>query len=80
MSSRGELPGQPREAEAIRRLWPDVTVVGSHAITREWREYERTSTTVLSAYVKPVAARSDVASGWRYSTVYSAELSLIYLS
>ena len=43
--------------EAIRELWPDVTVVGSHAITREWREYERTSTTVLSAYVKPVAAR-----------------------
>ena len=43
--------------EAIRALWPDVTVVGSHAITREWREYERTSTTVLSAYVKPVAAR-----------------------
>ena len=42
--------------EAIRGLWPDVTVVGSHAITREWREYERTSTTVLSAYVKPVAA------------------------
>ena len=26
-------------------------------ITREWREYERTSTTVLSAYVQPVAER-----------------------
>lgn len=41
----------------IRRLWPEVRVVASHQITREWREYERTSTTVLSAYVQPVAQR-----------------------
>ena len=41
----------------IGRLWPGVSVVGSHQITREWREYERTSTTVLSAYVQPAAAR-----------------------
>jgi N-methylhydantoinase A len=31
--------------------------VASHQITREWREYERTSTAVLSAYVQPVAER-----------------------
>ena len=30
--------------------------MASHQITREWREYERTSTTVLSAYVQPLAA------------------------
>ncbi len=41
----------------IARLWPEVSVVASHQITREWREYERTSTAVLSAYVQPVAAR-----------------------
>jgi N-methylhydantoinase A len=41
-------------AEA-RRLWPDVAIVASHQITREWREYERTNTTVLSAYVQPIA-------------------------
>jgi N-methylhydantoinase A len=41
----------------IARLWPDVSVVASHQITREWREYERTNTAVLSAYVQPVAAR-----------------------
>lgn len=41
----------------IRRLWPEVSVVASHQITREWREYERTNTTVLSAYVQPVAER-----------------------
>ena len=40
----------------VQRLWPEVSVVASHQITREWREYERTNTTVLSAYVQPVAA------------------------
>jgi N-methylhydantoinase A len=39
----------------IRELWPDVAVVASYQITREWREYERTNTAVLSAYVQPVA-------------------------
>ncbi len=41
----------------VQRLWPEVSVVSSHQITREWREYERTNTAVLSAYVQPVAAR-----------------------
>lgn len=43
--------------EAVQKQWPDVSVVASHQITREWREYERTNTAVLSAYVQPVAAR-----------------------
>ena len=41
----------------VRELWPEVSVVASHQVTREWREYERTSTTALSAYVQPVAHR-----------------------
>ena len=41
----------------IKRNWPEVFVVASHQITREWREYERANTTVLSAYVQPVAAK-----------------------
>ncbi len=41
----------------VRRLWPGVSAVASHQITREWREYERSNTTVLSAFVQPVAAR-----------------------
>lgn len=51
----------------VRRLWPQVSVVASHQITREWREYERSSTTVLSAYVQPIAARylDDLADGLR---------------
>jgi N-methylhydantoinase A len=43
--------------ERVRKLWPEASVVASHQITREWREYERTSTTVLSAYVQPIAER-----------------------
>ena len=43
--------------EAVRRLWPEVSVVASHQITREWREYERTNTAILSAYVQPIAER-----------------------
>lgn len=41
----------------LRALWPEISVVASHQITREWREYERSNTAVLSAYVQPVAAR-----------------------
>jgi len=41
-------------AEELRRLLPGMPVVASHEISREWREYERTSTTVASAYVSPV--------------------------
>lgn len=44
-------------AAAVRAAWPEVSVVASHQITREWREYERTSTTVLSAFVQPIAER-----------------------
>jgi N-methylhydantoinase A len=43
--------------DRVRELWPEVSVVASHQITREWREYERSSTAVLSAYVQPVAER-----------------------
>ncbi|MDF0600258.1 hydantoinase/oxoprolinase family protein [Psychromarinibacter sp. C21-152] len=43
--------------DEIRKRWPEATVVASHQITREWREYERTNTTVLSAYVQPRAER-----------------------
>ena len=51
-------PAHERAAEAeVRRLWPEVHAVSSHRIAREWREYERTNTAVLSAYVQPIAER-----------------------
>jgi N-methylhydantoinase A len=45
-----------RECVALlRERLPDVQVAASSEIAREWREYERTSTAVLNAYVQPVA-------------------------
>ncbi len=41
----------------VKEVWPEVSTVASHQITREWREYERTNTAVLSAYVQPIAHR-----------------------
>ncbi|SIT72941.1 hydantoinase/oxoprolinase family protein [Edaphobacillus lindanitolerans] len=40
----------------IEEHWPEVSVSVSHEVTMEWREYERTSSTVLNAYVQPVAS------------------------
>jgi N-methylhydantoinase A len=45
-----------RVAEVIASVGPDLTVICSHEVAPEWREYERTSTTVLCAYVAPVIA------------------------
>lgn len=44
-------------ADIVRELWPEAFVTASGHITREWREYERTSTVALNAYVGPVASR-----------------------
>lgn len=41
----------------LAELAPDVAVTLSHELSREYREYERTSTAVLDAYVKPIVRR-----------------------
>ena len=41
--------------EILIRENPELHVSLSHKIANEWREYERTSTVVLNAYVAPVA-------------------------
>jgi len=43
--------------EIIASLYPDAYLTLSHRILREYREYERTSTTAVNAYVGPVVAR-----------------------
>lgn len=39
----------------IEAHWPEIYVTASYEISKEWREYERTNTTVLNSYVKPIA-------------------------
>lgn len=47
---------EKKTVELINRLWPEVSVTASHEVTKEWREYERTSTTVFNSYVQPIAS------------------------
>lgn len=42
-----------RVGEILNRHAPDIFVSLSHELMREYREYERTSTTVINAYVGP---------------------------
>jgi N-methylhydantoinase A len=48
---------EQRTAEIIRAGWPELSVSISSAIVREYREYERTSTTVINAYIQPIFHR-----------------------
>ncbi|VFA91245.1 hydantoinase/oxoprolinase family protein [Nocardia farcinica] len=44
-----------RCADLIRGIWPEAFITMSHECTQEWREYERTNTAVLNAYVQETA-------------------------
>jgi N-methylhydantoinase A len=48
---------EQRTADIIRAEWPDLSVSISSDIVREYREYERTSTTVVNAYIQPIFRR-----------------------
>ncbi|MBM4424182.1 MAG: hydantoinase/oxoprolinase family protein [Chloroflexi bacterium] len=45
-----------RLAELVAEIYPEAHVSISSDIVREWREFERASTTVLNTYVKPKMA------------------------
>ncbi|WP_435181305.1 hydantoinase/oxoprolinase family protein [Halorussus sp. AFM4] len=45
---------EQRVADIIKEEYDDVSVSLSSDITNEYREYERTATTVLDAYIKPI--------------------------
>src|SRR5262249_23611865 len=44
-------------AEIIRAVAPDLYVSLSHEVNPEWREYERTASTVANAYIGPPVSR-----------------------
>jgi len=48
---------EERLGQLLRRQFPEAFVSLSHEILREFREYERTSTTVLNSYVGPIVSR-----------------------
>lgn len=48
---------EQRAAELLRAALPDLPISLSSDILPEYREYERTATTVINAYVQPLVAR-----------------------
>lgn len=46
-----------RAADLLRKAYPHISLSISSDIAREYREYERTSTTVLDAYIRPIFER-----------------------
>jgi N-methylhydantoinase A len=48
----------PAHEQAVKRVLaehaPELNVLCSHEVAAQWREYERTSTTVVSAYIAPI--------------------------
>ncbi|MDI6895313.1 MAG: hydantoinase/oxoprolinase family protein [Bacillota bacterium] len=40
--------------DVLKEELPEISVSISHEVAREWREYERTSTTILNAYIAPI--------------------------
>ena len=48
---------EQKMAEVILDECPNIEVTLSSALSREYREYERTSTAVMDAYVKPITRR-----------------------
>ncbi len=45
---------EERLAAELRRRFPDMPLSVSHEVAPIWREYERSSTTIADAYVKPL--------------------------
>lgn len=41
-------------ADILADALPDLSICASHEVSRQWREYERSNTVVLNAYVQPI--------------------------
>jgi N-methylhydantoinase A len=57
INSYANPENERRAVEVVRTLWPNAHVTASHEILPEIREFERTSTTVLNAYLQPVVGQ-----------------------
>jgi N-methylhydantoinase A len=57
MHSYANPAHEERCLEIVRPLWPNENVVAGHAIIREMREFERSSTAAIHAAVRPIVTR-----------------------
>ncbi|MCZ4351014.1 hydantoinase/oxoprolinase family protein [Roseovarius aestuarii] len=49
-----DITQEARIKQIAQKIDPDIAVICSHEVSREFREYERASTTVLAGFVQPV--------------------------
>ena len=57
INSYANAENERRAVEAVRAVWPNAHAAASHEILPEIREFERTSTTALNAYLQPVVGQ-----------------------
>jgi N-methylhydantoinase A len=57
INSYANAENERRAVAAVRANWPNAHVTASHEILPEIREFERTSTAVLNAYLQPVVGQ-----------------------
>jgi N-methylhydantoinase A len=57
INSYANAENERRAVEIVRAMWPNAHVAASHEILPEIREFERTSTTALNAYLQPVVGQ-----------------------
>jgi N-methylhydantoinase A len=56
INSYANAENEQRALAAVRSVWPNAYVTASHEVLSEIREFERTSTAALNAYLQPVVA------------------------
>src|SRR5215471_15128727 len=56
MNAYANPENERRAAAEVRALWPNAFVTASHEVLSEIREFERSSTAALNAYLQPVVA------------------------
>ena len=54
LHSYANADNERKVSELLKNLLPDIAVTCSHEVLPQIKEYERTSTTVVNAYVKPL--------------------------
>jgi N-methylhydantoinase A len=56
INSYANAENERQALAALRAMWPNEFVTASHAVLSEIREFERSSTAALNAYLQPVVA------------------------
>jgi len=56
INAYANVDNERRALDALRAAWPNDFVTASHEVLSEIREFERSSTTAINAYLQPVVA------------------------